>query len=248
MSQPHERILIENITVPEGRRPLNAEAVKTLSASMSKLGLHTPITILSNDDGECVLVAGAHRLAAAKTLAWKHIDCFVIEGNADEAAMWEISENLHRAELTVLERADQISKWIILSDRVSAQLAQKVGRPEGGQSRAARELNIERTEVHRAAKVSSLSDEAKAAAIATGLDDNQSALLAASKAPLSQQAQVISDHARRISLPSQFPIDEHEREIKWRRAFERVWNDCPSLKSKEWAIEWMDRPIMDQPS
>lgn len=68
-----------------------------------------------------------------------------------ESEMWEISENLHRAELTVVQRSEQVFRWVELSDRVSGQVVQKPlgGRPEGGVSKAARDLNLERTEVHR---------------------------------------------------------------------------------------------------
>ena len=62
-----------------------------------------------------------------------------------DARLWEISENLHRAELSVGERADQIAEWVRLTEparrEVSAQVAPNPqgGRPEGGLSAAARE-------------------------------------------------------------------------------------------------------------
>ena len=70
----------------------------------------------------------------------------------DEAEMWEISENLHRAELTVVQRSEQVSRWVELSDKVLAQLEPKPqgGRPESGDRKAARELNLDRNEVQRA--------------------------------------------------------------------------------------------------
>ena len=46
--------------------------------------------------------------------------------------LWEISENLDRAELSALERAEQIAEWVRLTEgrraeeRVSVQIAQKV--------------------------------------------------------------------------------------------------------------------------
>ncbi len=90
--------------------------------------------------------------------------------------MWEISENLHRAELTALERDEHVAEWIKLAERktegLSAQLAQKVDRlgrkgahrPEGGLSAASRELGIDRDDARRATKVAGLSDKAKQAA------------------------------------------------------------------------------------
>ena len=110
-------------------------------------------------------------------------------GTAEDARMWEIAENLHRAELTALERNEHIAEWVRLCERrqkeVSAQIAQKPGgRPEGGISAASRELGIDRTEASRAVKVAeNLAPEAKAEARALGLDDNQSALLRAADKP-----------------------------------------------------------------
>jgi len=67
--------------------------------------------------------------------------------------------NLHRAELTVLQRAEQIGKWVEVAGRVSAQLGPKVGRPESGGNKAARELGVTRQEAQRAVKVSKLTSE-----------------------------------------------------------------------------------------
>ena len=101
------------IEVAAGRRPLHQGAVDRLAESMAKIGLRTPITVRhfeQHPDGsnsDCLmLVSGAHRLAAAKKLGWKEIPCFCLEEEPDEdARLWEIAENLHRADLTKLERA-----------------------------------------------------------------------------------------------------------------------------------------------
>lgn len=75
--------------------------------------------------------------------------------------MWEIAENLHRAELTVAERATQIAEYAKLvkekrdeeeETRISAQLGQKVGRSESGDRLAARDLGLQRRQVQRAQK------------------------------------------------------------------------------------------------
>ncbi|WP_428030036.1 hypothetical protein [Ancylobacter sp.] len=95
----------------------------------------------------------------------------------------KIAENLHRAELTALERDEQVALWVKLNaERQSAQsepIESKRGdgkghRPESGVRAAARELGIEKEDARRATKVASLSDEAKEAAREAGLDDNRS--------------------------------------------------------------------------
>jgi hypothetical protein len=100
--------------------------------------------------------------------------------------LWEIAENLHRSELTVLERSEHIAEWVRLTEAKipAAQLApaeNKVGyksppaQKSGGINAATRELGIDRTEAQRSAKIDSLTAEAKAIARDAGLDNNQSA-------------------------------------------------------------------------
>jgi len=89
----------------------------------------------------------------------------------DPGVLATIAENLHRAELTVLERSEHIAEWVRLTenDEFSDNNVQKLsvrgrvgeGRPEGGINAAVRELGIDRTEAQRAVKLAKLSDEAK---------------------------------------------------------------------------------------
>lgn len=241
-----ETISIESIIIPEGRRTIDEDTVQTLANSMEKIGLHTPITVRRNDDGKVILVAGAHRHAAASLLGWEKINCFALKCSEDEADMWEIAENLHRADLTVLQRSEQIAKWVEIANRVSAQVAPKPqgGRPEGGERQAARELNIDRDEVRRAVKISKLSIEAKKAAVTAGMDDNQSAMLAAFRAgDKTAQVELIEAHARKIATPSAFPPDENEQALKRLRTFERAWNDLRTPNEKQLALEIIDRSM-----
>ena len=89
----------------------------------------------------------------------------------------EISENLHRAELTALERSKLVAEGVELTGEVLVQGEPKPqgGRPRGGVREAERQLGVERTEVRRALKVASLSPEAQDAAREAGLDNNRSA-------------------------------------------------------------------------
>jgi ParB family chromosome partitioning protein len=94
-------VYVEDIEVIGPRRAAADDDVETLAESMKKLGLKTPIWVryfpAPDDVGSdrLVLVAGAHRLAAAKKLGWEEIECVVIYDMADDdARLWEIAENL----------------------------------------------------------------------------------------------------------------------------------------------------------
>ncbi len=184
MAEPVE---IAKVIVTDRMRELDEAAVSSLMESIGKMGLMTPISVRPSG-GEYELVAGAHRLEAMKRLGERHINSVVLYGWAEkQARKWHISENLHRADLTALQRAEWIAEWIRITDeeeRVSLQVATKPqgGRPEAGVRRAARELNVESTAAHRAIKIDGLSREAKKVAAQVGLEKNQRALVAASRA------------------------------------------------------------------
>lgn len=86
------RIPIFQIKVNEGRRKADPEAVQELANSISKVGLLNPITI----DQERTLIAGLHRLEAAKLLGWSSIECGVSSLEGLMAQLAEIDENIVR--------------------------------------------------------------------------------------------------------------------------------------------------------
>lgn len=116
-----EQIDVDVIEQLKGRRTVNDAAVTKLMQSMQEIGLLMPITVRLMDDFECangevvdgvpVLVTGAHRLEAAKRLGWNRIDCFYFHGEDDlDAELWEIDENLMRAELTPVQQAEHLKR------------------------------------------------------------------------------------------------------------------------------------------
>ena len=143
-----------------------------------------PITVRKGKTG-LILVAGLHRLEAAKLLGWKKIKTVQMSGGKTNARIWEDSENLHRAELTVLERADRIERWRKKTWKRASQVAGPGGRQpkDAGITKTAQKLGFSVDEVSRAKKISRISPKVKAKARKEDLADNQSALLAIAKAP-----------------------------------------------------------------
>src|SRR5262249_47234281 len=91
---------------------LNAAKVDALAESMASIGLQTPISIWAPDDYTVILVAGRHRLAAAEKLGWVSIDCVFVNDLATEIdrELWEIDENLCRAQLTPTQHAQHLAR------------------------------------------------------------------------------------------------------------------------------------------
>lgn len=261
MTRPRriEVLTTDSIVRGERRRAINDGAVSILVESLSRIGLRVPISVRlaadvpDDETGEIlgqayVLIAGSHRLEAARRLGWSTIEAFVGDVDEVEAELWEIAENLHRAELTALERDAQVKRWaelaaVRVSDNLSETDRAKGGRP-GIAAKAAKALGISERDVQRAMKVAALSPEAKAVAKEIGLDDNRSALLEAAKGK-TPEAQVVALRTRASISASDYPKDDHERSVEWRRAFERLWNKAPSAADREWAKDWVERPIMD---
>lgn len=93
---------ISEIVVNEGRHELIPEHARKLANSISEVGLLNPITI----DKDQTLIAGFHRLEAAKLLSWTEIECTVssLEGLLAELA--EVDEDVVRKDLSAMEFSD----------------------------------------------------------------------------------------------------------------------------------------------
>ena len=176
-----QEIKITDIKITGRRRALKPAKIDELAESISALGLQSPITArwVKRDLGwgktktELVLVSGLHRLEAVKQLGKTTIPCVILKGGKRIARMWEISENLHRAELTPFEHDEQVAEWVRLTQAEQAFSGQNVqkkgrGRRKGGISEAARRLPIngkthaaKRKNVERALIVDRIFPEAK---------------------------------------------------------------------------------------
>ncbi|MGY5812021.1 MT-A70 family methyltransferase [Rhizobium sp. LEGMi198b] len=95
-------------TIEIGTRLRMADQVKVdaLKPSFLEIGQKTPITVQGQEsDGRVKLSAGLHRLETAKQLGWEKVLCFHEAFDDLDRELWEIDENLCRAELTVADRA-----------------------------------------------------------------------------------------------------------------------------------------------
>lgn len=96
------RIPINEIKINPGRREALPERVAELAKSISEVGLLNPVTI---DRGN-TLIAGLHRLEAAKLLGWAEVDCTVSSLEGLQAELAEIDENFVRTDLSAIEYGD----------------------------------------------------------------------------------------------------------------------------------------------
>ena len=102
--------MVDMVQVGERLRSLDPEKVAKLAKSMKVIGLQQPISVWSDSMDTLGLVAGLHRLEAARKLGWEDIDCIFVDLDDLDRQLWEIDENLCRADLTDLERAQHTAR------------------------------------------------------------------------------------------------------------------------------------------
>ena len=124
------------IRVEKRLREIDQDAVVRIAYSMGEIGQQSPISLRPDpgDPALFILVSGAHRLEAARKLAWAQIEATVIDTADQQHRLIEIDENLMRADLSRLDR----SRFLAERKRVSLQL--HPDRRRGG-DRSSRDYN-----------------------------------------------------------------------------------------------------------
>lgn len=193
-----ERIAVTDIVVPQRLRAVEEEHAIAIAQSIVEHGLINPITVRATPaakGGKFTLVAGAHRLRATVLNDDDNIDAVIVDADKDEAQLVEISENLFRNELSVIDRAvfvgsyreawerkygkieagrpgNRINLIQLLEDEASAGFSQYVADRMGISAPSVKRLSF---------IVQKLHPDVRSAIRGTPLADNQSALLKLAK-------------------------------------------------------------------
>lgn len=117
-------IKLPDIHVPERLRAVDEDHALAIQASIVEHGLLNPVTVRQTPNGEqsYTLVAGAHRYRAVELLDEDEIDAVVVKANADEAVLLEISENLFRNDLSVIDRATFVQTYRDVWERTRGEI------------------------------------------------------------------------------------------------------------------------------
>ena len=100
---------VEKVIVKDRKRQADESKVAELAESIKELGLLNPITVNKAADGY-VLIAGLHRLTAYKKLGIDRIPAKITDLDNIHSELAEIDENLVRAELHYLDRAEMLKR------------------------------------------------------------------------------------------------------------------------------------------
>ena len=99
-----KQIPVAAVVVGERMRDLDDHKVLELMQSYEQVGVINPISV----DEDLTLIAGAHRLEAAKNLGWTKIEAKVFNQEDLQRELIEIDENLIRNELCYVSVGEHI--------------------------------------------------------------------------------------------------------------------------------------------
>ena len=117
-------IPLDLVLVGERLRTVDEDYVALIASSMMERGQDTPITVGPADaDGRHRLIAGGHRMAAARQAGLATIDAVISDLTGLEADLLEIDENLMRRELSQLDRAVFLARRKEVYERLNPQTA-----------------------------------------------------------------------------------------------------------------------------
>ncbi|MCF1485650.1 ParB/RepB/Spo0J family partition protein [Agrobacterium vitis] len=214
-------IPIDQIVVPERLRAVEEDHALAIAQSIVEHGLLNPITVRSTraaKGGNYTLVAGAHRLRAMVLNDESEIEAMVVEADKAEAQLLEITENLFRNELSVIDRAIFVQSYRDVWEQKygkidpannlkqsKGQVGPSIGHranlvqlledeaERGFSAHVAQRMGLSKRSVKRLNQIAqSLSPALRTALRGTPAADNQSLLLKLAKAGPSKQAGIVA--------------------------------------------------------
>lgn len=216
-----KKIRIDEIKISDDRRPVHYETAKGIAESFNLVGQIHPIVIDEDDN----LIAGRHRVEAAKLCEWTTIEASVME-QGPEADLVECDENLQRHGLDALQFSLAVNRrkkaWEAINgkarpgpakkakDGISANIA-LIQESGNFAEETASIAGVSRRTVEVAAAVGEkITEEAIDVVKDTPIADNKKALATIAAAPPRKQAAV----ARAAVKAGKAPKPKEDREPK----------------------------------
>ena len=209
------KIGIEEIKVQQRKRKLDNCKVQELAESFANIGQLQPITV-AKYNGMYRLVAGLHRLEAAKQIGWRTIEAMLFEGDEIQAELAEVDENLMRNDLTVLEQGEHLARRQELlgyshgGDRKSDEYQEEIISARKSQSEIAAEIGLtDRSARNRMQVARNILPEVKELIRDTPIADSTTQLLELARMKPDQQIKVT-----RQAVEDELSIKDAEKVIR----------------------------------
>ena len=130
------------------RKTFDEYELHKLSESIKQNGIIVPLNVRKTAEG-FELIAGERRLRAAKAAGLKKVPCVICGADDQTSAVYSIIENLQRADLSVFEQAEGISRLISEFGLTHADAAERLGLAQSTLSNKLRVLRLDKTERER---------------------------------------------------------------------------------------------------
>jgi len=112
------------------RVDIDEQALNELADSIAQVGLLSPIVVRPVEGGRYEIVAGHRRYLAHRRLSRPDILCIVRVADTAQAEVERFAENLQRQELSPMEEAVAISRYIETTGMDTKQVARALARTE----------------------------------------------------------------------------------------------------------------------
>lgn len=109
-----KNISVTGITISENqpRQYFDEYELLRLRDSIKQSGIIQPLTVRKKENGKYELLAGERRLRAAILAGYKKVPCIVYCTDDISSAVFSLTENLQRSDLTFFEEAEGINRLI----------------------------------------------------------------------------------------------------------------------------------------
>jgi len=133
-----EEIRIDDITPNpyQPRRQFRPEELADLASSIAAQGILQPLIVAQTSGGAgavgekpFVLIAGERRLRAARQAGLAAVPCIIRQASPQQMIEWALVENIQRADLNPLERAEAYKEYIDRFNLTQVQAGERLGQP-----------------------------------------------------------------------------------------------------------------------
>ncbi len=111
----------------QARKDFDEYELSTLSNSIAQNGIINPLCVREGKGGRYILISGERRLIAAKTAGLKKIPCIVKHADDFTAAVYTVSDNMLKSDLSFFEQAQALQSLLLRSGLPQSELALRLG-------------------------------------------------------------------------------------------------------------------------
>lgn len=253
-------IALSDLTISDRLRPVTEAGVAQVVASVEQIGHITDaiqVREVRHKGKALILMAGAHRVAAAEALGHETIRANIWDCNDDQSRLFEIDDNLASRELTALERAVFMAERKRVYLRMYPETAAGVAGGKARQNSAigimpfaestAEQFGKSRTWAERYTKIGEALIDQKDDLAGSPISRSFTDLAALAKAAPEKRAKLIDviastapptlrDAESRAGFSKQTPPDEEKK----MRAMQTAWTRLSVRQKKAWIASLQD--------